>query len=50
MIWLGQPMFDPVLTTYAFERRPRNLAVGRDRFFGKSANWTPLSVSTISTL
>jgi hypothetical protein len=25
-------------------------AVGPDRFFGRSANWTPLSVSTISTL
>ena len=26
------------------------MAVGPDRFFGKSANWIPLSVSTISTL
>ena len=29
---------------------PRNLAVGPDRFFGRPANWMPLSAITISAL
>src|SRR6202047_3683410 len=30
--------------------RPRHIAVGFERFFGRSANWIPLSVSTVWTL
>ncbi len=30
--------------------RPHHIAVGFERFFGRSANWMPLSVSTVWTL
>jgi hypothetical protein len=49
VIGLGQAMLGPVFRTGAIDGWPRSLAVGADRFFGKSANWIPLSVSTIST-
>ena len=47
MIGLCQAMLDAVALTRGSNGWPLNRAVGPLRFFGRSANWMPLSVSTI---
>ena len=40
MIWLCQPMLNPVRSTEQIEHMGCHLAVGPERFFGRSQNWT----------
>lgn len=47
MIRFRQPMFDAVQKQTLLNGYPRKRAVGPLRFFGRSANWIPLSVSTV---
>lgn len=47
MVGLSQPVFGFVAITDAVERVTAEPAVGPLRFFDRSANWIPLSVSTV---
>jgi hypothetical protein len=44
---LGKPMLDVTLLASGMNGRPLHIAVGFERFFGRSANWMPLSESTV---